>query len=43
MKNLKINDKKIKEVFKRGISLTAMVFTLTTVSGCAEIPADWPN
>ena len=36
MKNLKINDKKIKDVFKRGIALTAMVFTLATVSGCAE-------
>lgn len=44
MKNLKINDKKIKDVFKRGIALTAMVFTLATVSGCAEKqPADWPN
>lgn len=44
MKNLKINDKKIKEVFKRSIALTAMMFTLATVSGCAEKqPADWPN
>jgi len=44
MKNLKINEKKIKDVFKRGIALTAMVFTLATVSGCAEKqPANWPN
>ena len=44
MKNLKINDKKIKDVFKKGIALTAMVFTLATVSGCAEKqPADWPS
>lgn len=43
MKNLKINDKKIKDVFKRGIALTTMVVTLATVSGCTEkLPTDWP-
>ena len=44
MKNLRINDKKVKDVFKRGITLTTMVFTLATASGCAkERPTDWPD
>ena len=34
MKNLKINDKKIKDVLKKGIALTAIVSTLVAVSGC---------
>ena len=44
MKNLKINDKKIKDIFKRGIALSTMVFTLSTISGCTtETPSDYPN
>lgn len=43
MKNLKINDKKIKNVLKRGFALTTIVFTLATLSGCSKKPDNWPN
>lgn len=36
MSNLKINDKKIKDVLKRGIVLTAIVSTLVMCSGCIK-------
>lgn len=38
MKNLKINDKKIKDVFKIGIAITTIVSTLVAVSGCDKEP-----
>ena len=43
MKNLKINDKRIKDICKKGFVLTTMLFSLTTISGCTETPADYPN
>lgn len=44
MKNLKINEKKVKEILKKGIVLTSIPFVLASVSGCSQqIPEDWPN
>ena len=48
MKNLKINEKKLKEVLKKGIILTNVVFTLASVTACTkqeqgQIPEDWPS
>ena len=44
MKIEKLNEKKLKEVLKKGIVLTNIVFTLTSVSACAnQVPGDWPN
>ena len=45
MKNLKINNKKIKNILKKGIVLTTAVFTLASFSGCyaEQKPNNWPN
>lgn len=45
MKNLKINNKKIKNILKKGIVLTTVVVTLASFSGCyaEQKPNNWPN
>lgn len=45
MKNLKLNEKKLKDVIKRGFALTSVIFTLVTFSGCSKSQKlnNWPN
>lgn len=44
MKNLKINEKKMNEILKKGIALISVPIVLTTVSGCSQsVPEDWPS
>lgn len=44
MKNIKLNEKKLNEVIKKGVILTNVFFTLTSVSACSsQKPTDWPT
>ena len=44
MKNLKVNENKLRKVLKKSIVLTNIVFTLTSVSACtSQVPEDWPD
>lgn len=44
MKNININEKKIKDITKRSIALATSVFTLAILSGCSKkLPEGWPS